>query len=284
MATTARDPIEDLISDGRVSIRPYKHYGLLEVITVDLDDMATALQARLVSIFTTENRLCNCYVGTITQITDTINTDTTALVNYAIGQTYNRLRSVLERTHPTAKQERMKPRFTDGPLDALFVFATTSATMKSYGRDHKPEFNFGRYERIMSALRSINVRMAPFDFTGTQTVSYFPFLDPAIDRNNVWIIYGLIHPSHYENEDVPCSMLNALAALPPKRADQRVRPVAGIYRVNFHGIQPAVAASGSTMVQRRGMYVYGRGTYLRYSCVLANTEITQLIRYCVFGS
>ena len=332
------DPLERIIADGRLTIRPTNHYGLPEIITVDLELMANTLVARLNDIYLNENRLRNYYVGNQARVYQAITGDIVSMVDYLVGQVYNKLRTILERRAPAARVARMNTRcpvashqefpawlsstlgaigpcrLEDAPHDRLIVYASSAATMQTYGRQNPVVFNEGHYARLISALRAIGVTMAPFNHAGLEG-SYYPTITPDLAQY-VWTLYGQVHRPHYENEvsarialvtsnigQTPFenvgvtigyvddnNTLNALAAvaapadLPAgQNADSAGRPVGAAFRVNYYGIQPAVAAQGEIPARARGAYILGRGVERYYSCVIANnvatSEILEVLRH-----
>lgn len=76
---------------------------------IDLDARHATLVSRLRLMFICNDCLCQAYVGTNQHVTKMIEDDTTAYVDYLIGQTYNKLRRILI-THPQQRAARIKPR------------------------------------------------------------------------------------------------------------------------------------------------------------------------------
>ncbi|KAL4385547.1 hypothetical protein GQ457_15G014900 [Hibiscus cannabinus] len=267
------------------------------------------------------------YGGFTNLTTQKIQDGLTAMVNFAMGETYNRLRSILERYDPHSCMTRMSTRcpvasdlefptwisstlscigpcrVTDGPTDTLIVYASTAATMQTFGRAEAVQFNYGDYIQLLNVLKDINVQTAPFDHANV-TGSYFPTIEIE-PTNNHFTLYGTVHSSHYENEDaVRIALLSnplgvtpfekvgmtigycdvedvvnavAAAAAPPdipagQNADSVGRPCGVSFRVNYHGIQPAIASARNVPAQARGVYIVGRGIQRRYQFIIALVE------------
>ncbi|KAK8557621.1 hypothetical protein V6N12_009850 [Hibiscus sabdariffa] len=236
-----------------------------------------------------------------------------------MGETYNRLRSILERCDPHVCITRMNTRcpvasdlecptwisstlscigpcrLADGPTDTLIVYASTAATMQTFGRAEAVQFNYGKYIKLLNVLKDIKAETTPFDHANL-TGSYFPTIEIE-STNNCFTLYGIVHSSHYENEDaVRIALLSnpfgvtpfekvgmtighcddegvvnavAEAAAPPdipagQNVDSVGRPCGVNFRVNYHGIQPAIASTENVQAQARGVYIVGRGIQRRY--------------------
>lgn len=223
MANLNTDPLERMIASGRYTPRPIEHYGIPDVLTIDLDVLANTLVTRINTIYQSELNVRNQYNGNSAVVTQQILNDVTAMVDYAVGQTYNKLRSLLDKKIPHLRPTRMNTRcpvyagqefptwlsstlssigplrITDGASDRLVVYASSAATMQNYGRTNPVVFNEGNYSRLMAALRHMPVAMTPFNHAG-ESGSFFPTITP-IRRNYVWSLFGQTHSSHYENED-----------------------------------------------------------------------------------
>lgn len=332
------DPITAIIDDGRIRVRPIDHYGLPDVITVNLEQLAGFVTSNLTAAYTNCLQIRNRYTGSPNQITHAIISDTTMLVNFAIAQTYNRLRSVLERRAPSicaARMNRRAPvanqqefphfisstlgsigpfRVEDGPTDRYVVYASTAATQNKYGRDAGTVFNEGQYCKITSVLRECNFRLTPFPSAQAEG-SYFPTLTSILE-SGLYRVFGAVHSSHYENEDVmkialctndlratpfdPVGMtfgyvdneaaVTALAAVPVpdgipagQNYESAGRPVGIEFNINYCGVQPIVAAQGAVPARTAGFYIVGRGTTRYYQCSLADqvsvSEIYDCLRY-----
>lgn len=74
-----------------VHTRRISHNGFPEVLTIDLDLSSTTFSARLLNVYLYNFELGNCYGGTTEEA---ITADVTALVDFAVGQVYNRLWSI----------------------------------------------------------------------------------------------------------------------------------------------------------------------------------------------
>ena len=219
-----RDPLEHFIADGRLAVRPIEHHQIPEVITVDLDAMATNINNRLSNMFANCTKLRLQYGVSYVHALNQINLDTTCMVDYLMGTVYNRLRSILEGKNANLRPILMNtrcpisnylefPRWVvstlscigpcrviDAADDKVVVFASSAATMANYGRANAVVFNDGAYSRLFTSLKAIGVEMSPFPSIPTTTPSYYPFLYSEIDEER-WFIYGTVHSSHIENED-----------------------------------------------------------------------------------
>ncbi|KAK8658604.1 hypothetical protein V6N13_036807 [Hibiscus sabdariffa] len=331
------DPKEQLIADGRLFNHPIKHYGVPTVLTIDLDFAALQIISRLEEVYLNEDHIRYQYGGFTDLTTQKIRDGLTAMVNFAMGETYNRLRSVLERYGPHACMTIMNTRcpvvpdlefptwisstlscigpcrVTDSPTDTLIVYASTAATMQTFGRAEAVQFNYGDYIQLLNVLKDIKVQTTPFDHANV-TGSYFPTIEIE-PTNNHFTLYGTVHSSHYENEDAVRIVLlsnplgvtpfekvgmtidycdiedvvNAVAAAaaPPdipagQTADSVGRPCGVNFRVNYHGIQPAIASAGNVPAQARGVYIVGRGIQRRYQFIIARDITLNVIHQLMF--
>lgn len=216
--------LEELIADGRVRQRPYRTYLTPTVLDISLDLLRARLRNILRSVYVTNDRIRNHYVGTRQEITTDIETDIDSLVDFSILICYNRLRAVAERYSSQIRSSRCNPRApvnnrmefpawissllgSIGPLrvpdaanDLLIIYVPPPNTMNNYGRAEQPAPTEGGYHRLTTCFRNLGFALTPIDMSNL-CGSFWTTCEFAI-RDNLYCIIAPFHPSHYTNDDV----------------------------------------------------------------------------------
>ncbi|QED42889.1 ORF1 [Rhodiola cryptic virus 1] len=216
------DPLNSIVADGRIRRMPIDHFGFPDIITVDLEALHANIREWLNSLFVDNKEIRIAYLGTKADVTAMIKNDINSYCDFLIGQTYNKLRSILQK-YPNQRSLRMNTRcpvpknqefprwivstlssigplhIEDGPRDRYVCFASTTATMQFHGRVAAPKFIYGGYSRLHEALKKYGVEMSPFDHI-SETGSFYPTVELCIEEN-LWRAFGAVHSSHYVNED-----------------------------------------------------------------------------------
>ncbi|KAK8925774.1 hypothetical protein KSP39_PZI018640 [Platanthera zijinensis] len=294
------DPLAFVIADGRVRTHPYHHYGFPTVLHIDLDNLARRMKTVLNEIVPYEFGILRHYGGATTLADDSIIAGIEVMIDAAMAITYNRLRSVAEKYQPLTRTTRMNPkapisnnlefpafissvlssigplRITDAARDTLVIYSTSPEKMEAFGRSKNHLFICGNYHRLTDAFRAMNVRMAPIDFDRKDAGSFFSTITPAI-RQGCWTFYGDVHPSHYENEDIPRAYLTQFADINSRAFN--FRGLAGDYCAATNAfIQAAPAATSGNQ---------GVSEDVEHGWVLAhdltNCEMMDIIRYRIFA-
>ncbi|KAL4383370.1 hypothetical protein GQ457_15G015070 [Hibiscus cannabinus] len=229
----AVDPKEQLIADGRLFNRPINTTGADVLITIDLD--FAALQIISSSRMSPQRR--PRYGGFTNLTTQKIQDGLTAMNEHSIP-----VASDLEfPTWISSTLSCIGPcRVTDGPTDTLIVYASTAATMQTFGRAEAVQFNYGDYIQLLNVLKDIKFQTAPFDHANMLST----------------LLQQLLLHQTYQ----------------PGKCDSVGRPCGVIFRVNYHGIQPAIASARNVQAQARGVYIVGRGIQRRYQFIIALVE------------
>ncbi|GAV78570.1 hypothetical protein CFOL_v3_22036 [Cephalotus follicularis] len=178
--------------------------------------------------------------------------------------------------------------------------------MQNYGLGNLPVFNLGRYERILSALRSIKVRLA---LVVVNKGAAFTTIYVEIEAG-VYNYYTTVHLSHCDNEDVPRAMLclpsdaannpfdNVMMAIgfcQTEAVFNAVRPegiaatnaplrMVGIhFPSNVFGVRPAILPAGKVVGEAAGVYIVGRGNTPLFANNMARDisqdELLSVLRY-----
>ncbi|XP_074369183.1 uncharacterized protein LOC141710516 [Apium graveolens] len=312
MASQPRDPLEDFIADGR--------------LRVDLEVLHSAITSRMHSIYLADDRFATRYGVCNAADEACLKAHISTMADYAVGQAYNRLRGILKMKAYSEVGKRMKTRcpvpkdmefpawissligsigsirVTDGPGDALLVYATSAATMNRFGRTNDTTYTSGHYNCLLGVMKEIGITLAPVDHNN-QTGSAFPTIAVEL-KNHIFTLHGTLHHSHYDTEDTVRAIfctdengvtpfeqigitigyvddeatINALASadapkgIPEGQTSTSAgRPVAGHFDVNYFGIRPPVPATETAESQPAGMYVIGRGVERYYQCILAHS-------------
>lgn len=310
--------------DGRVRTVSYNTLGNITVLTMNLDNFYQSLVDLCSLIYPFWEPLKMRYSGTDEEIHANLQNDIAAMADYACWICYNRLRSIAERYAPHVRTMRMNPKApcsnrmefpsyissliqTIGPLriedaaqNCLVLYATTPATMQTFGRTEAHIPADPCYYRLISNLQAVGVRMTPVDF-GPHYGAYWPTI-MIRDRLQLYDVIGTVHSSHYTNEDIVMALailhetnrsvfdritfdvgqvtdadaVNALAAIAApanipqgQTANSTGRPTALTFDVNYFGIQPAVAATATNQARPASFFVIGRGTDPIFTCYLA---------------
>ncbi|XP_065866023.1 uncharacterized protein [Euphorbia lathyris] len=218
-----RDPLEQIIADGRILMGPINQYVRPEIITINLDVLHTNIGDHLKLVFQDNIFVRGFYNLDPTSNIIDIHADVNSLCDYLIGVTYNHLRFTLEMTCPTELVSRRMhnrcpvsddlefPAFISEtlsligpcrPFDKLIVFAPAANTATNYGRAVPVTFNYYRYSRFISILKDSNYLVASLHFITGVLGSFFPLTEFRPLSDGVFSLHGTVHSSHYEQEDI----------------------------------------------------------------------------------